>query len=516
LIVTSEAPPVVSGIAKTVELLQRGLTQQGHVVDVVSREDYPRYMRGEMRFSAFAFYWPSLRKQVKAYDVVNLHGPVPTISEVFLLLAQTLHPTRRPAIVYTHHSDLSISSLERLCSLYNTIAGRMAHKADAIVVSSNAYYEKLGRPAGKPVSVIPWAIDSGVGPLQLENRPRSGGNLRVLFVGQLRSYKGLHVLLDAVSGLNNVTVTVVGDGPLRRELQTRISDPALRNVTLAGRLPDPELMDAYLGNDVIVLPSTTTAEAYGLVLAEGMAAGCVPVASALPGVVELAAETGLVAPPGDSAALRAALLTLAGDRVLLRRLSKASLARSRRLSVGAMASQYEQVFRTAVENTTLLRAADAVPAEWGSPSELLQQLSEVIGVRHASLSLVSRTSQQPRAQVWTATASLVKQAPEARFVANLNRPVLLAPGMPWDPQLRPLRRRPGRTSSIWLPMHWTRRGVSIVELWTTAEDDNVLGRAELSKALRIVGPSRNRATGGPRVVDGTIAEPAARRRRMVS
>ena len=152
LIVTSEAPPVISGISKTVAMLERGLTDQGHEVDIISREDFPRFIRGEMRFSAFAFYWRSMRRRLPDYDVVNLHGPVPTISEVFLLLTKTMRLHRRPAIVYTHHSDLSISSLERLCSVYNELANRVAHSADAIVVSSKAYDEKI-EPADRQTGV---------------------------------------------------------------------------------------------------------------------------------------------------------------------------------------------------------------------------------------------------------------------------------------------------------------------------------------------------------------------------
>ena len=350
LIVTSEAPPVVSGISTAVAVLRRGLTDQGHHVDVVSRDDFPRFIRGEFRFSAFAFYWPALRRRLSTYDVVNLHGPVPTISEVFLLLTRTLRRHQRPAIVYTHHSDLSITSLQRACSVYNGIAGRVAQSADAIVVSSTAYHAKLDRPSGKPVSIIPWAIDSAG--RQLGERAAAGhsaqhGRLRVLFVGQLRGYKGLHVLLDAVTGLRNVSLTIVGDGPLRPELDGRVAEAGLANVRLTGRLPDVELRDAYASHDVIVLPSTTTAEAYGLVLAEGMAAGCVPVASALPGVSELARDTGLLVRPGDSRSLRAAFRTLADQPRLVDRLSAASLERAGHLSVDAMARQYERVFRAA-------------------------------------------------------------------------------------------------------------------------------------------------------------------------
>ena len=71
------------------------------------------------------------------------------------------------------------------------------------------------------MSVIPWAIDRA-GPQVGERRPPASGRLRVLFVGQLRGYKGLHVLLDAVAGLRDVSLTIVGDGPMRLELDGRI------------------------------------------------------------------------------------------------------------------------------------------------------------------------------------------------------------------------------------------------------------------------------------------------------
>ena len=72
---------------------------------------------------------------------------------------------------------------------------------------------------------------------------------------------------------------------------------------------------------------------------------------------------------------------------------------------------------------------------------------------------------------------------------NVYRMIVHSPGLPWDRRLPPLLRRPGSTSSILLPVHWTRRGVSVVELWTTEEDRAVLGIAELSKVLTLVAAS---------------------------
>ncbi|GGL91424.1 glycosyltransferase [Nakamurella endophytica] len=486
LIVTSEAPPVVSGISKTVAMLLRGLTEQGHRVDVVSRQDYPRFMRGEFRLSAFAFYWPALRRRLASYDVVNLHGPVPTISEVFLLLTRTVRKLNRPALIYTHHSDLAISKFERICGVYNRLVGQLAQSADAVVVSSNAYLGRMWRSSRKPVSVIPWAIESE--PEAADRPTRTGGALKVLFVGQLRSYKGLHVLLDAVRGLTDVEVTIVGNGPLRGEVEARVARPDLQNVTLAGRLSDDELWQAYRTHDVVVLPSTTTAEAYGLVLAEGMAAGCVPVASALPGVRELASETGFAVPPGNAGALRRVFERLARNPELVERLSAASLARSRELSVEAMAGQYAEVFRTALDLSDNDRVEEALPDGWDSADELLDVVREATGVRRASLSLVPRGTTEPWAQVWPGDGkpSFRALAPVAAEVATTLRPTLIAPGVRPEPRIAELLHDAQLTSALLLPVRSSRHGVAVLALSTTDDDAVVLGRTELNLVLRLV------------------------------
>ena len=72
-----------------------------------------------------------------------------------------------------------------------------------------------------------------------------------------------------------------------------------------------------------MLPSTNRREAFGLVLLEGMAAGCVPVASDLPGVRDLARSNGLLVAPGDAQDLRWALQALAARPDTVRRLQAA-------------------------------------------------------------------------------------------------------------------------------------------------------------------------------------------------
>jgi glycosyltransferase involved in cell wall biosynthesis len=474
LVLTSEAPPVISGISSTVAALTTGLTERGHVVDVISRADFPRFMRRELRLSAFALFWPKFRKELHHYDVVNVHGPVPTISEVFLFLSRTVNRAHRPGIVYTHHSDLAIPRLERWCAIYNKLTGRLAHTADVVVVSSKAYKEKLVRVQGSTVEVVPWGVDFRT---KLQPRdPRVDGRLRILFVGQLRPYKGVNVLIDAISQLPMIDLTIVGEGPSRSELEADVARRGLSNVRFDGRVSDAELWRAYSRNDVVVLPSTTSAEAYGLVLGEGMAAGCVPVASNLPGVAEVAAATGLTVEPGSAQQLREALTRLCTDRALLEQLAAASSQRGGTMSIEATAVRYEHIFRDAVGQATGRQAQLALPEHWDDPELLLGEVARQLGVRRVSLSLFSATGNRNRnlnpVRVWRhgAAPMRVVHAPVARWVAQKDRPLLINPAANLERDLEVLLVRPEITSSIVLPVHRTRDSVSVIGLSTSAAD----------------------------------------------
>ena len=116
---------------------------------------------------------------------------------------------------------------------------------------------------------------------------------------------------------------IVGDGPLRGALERSIVDAGLHDrATLDGTLTHRELPDAYAGANVVVVPSIQDAggDRDGLpnVVLEAMASARPVVASevaAIPAAVR-DGDTGLLVPPGDPRALRAALERLASDPAL--------------------------------------------------------------------------------------------------------------------------------------------------------------------------------------------------------
>jgi glycosyltransferase involved in cell wall biosynthesis len=360
LIVTSEAPPIISGISTCVARLAGGLTAREHNVRVISSAQIRRVMFGEWRFSSFVAHWPRIARELRNYDVVNVHGPVPTISDVFLGLSNLLPDHSRPAIVYTYHSPVDVPAAARWARMYDKFHVQLALRADRIIASSQHYARQHYSRYGPMVQAIPWGTDPRVA--AVPDRPGGRNELRVLFVGQMRPYKGVQVLLAAAAEQPWLQVTLVGAGPELAAYQRLAERLGVTNARFTGRLSDVELQACYASHDVVVLPSLTRAEAFGLVLLDGMSAGCVPVASDWPGVSDVAGPTGMLVPPGDSAALREALRTLAQDPVQLERLRVASLQRAKTLTWERCVTAYERVMREAVRGRyARLHGLPAVP-----------------------------------------------------------------------------------------------------------------------------------------------------------
>jgi glycosyltransferase involved in cell wall biosynthesis len=352
LIVTSEAPPIVSGISTYIGQLAKGLTRRGHNVNVLSSVQIGGIALGEWRFSAFAAHWRRVARALKQFDVVNVHGPAPTMSDIFLRQVNRLPSYARPAVVYTHHSPIYIRNASWMSARYNQHHKSLALCADRIVTSSDYYANEYRTRHGPLVHAIPWGVNIQPSWNQTIISPEPVGSqrLRALFVGQMRPYMGIETLLAAVADQEWLELTLVGHGPELARYQRLAKRLCVNNARFTGRLSEQELLNEYRSHDIVVLPSVTRAEAFGLVLLEGMANGCVPVASDLPGVRDVAGPTGLVVPPGDAEALRGALRRLSLDPQLLQEFKHASHKAAQALSWDHCVNSYEQVLTDAVRS----------------------------------------------------------------------------------------------------------------------------------------------------------------------
>jgi glycosyltransferase involved in cell wall biosynthesis len=214
------------------------------------------------------------------------------------------------------------------------LARPILRRARLVVAASNALAADARALGAREVRVIPSGVDVPESVPEPEEPPH------VLYAGRLSQEKGILELVEAARGL---PLVVAGDGPLRDRVPSAL-----------GFVAHDELLELYGRAALVACPSHR--EGYGVVCAEAMAHGRPVVASAVGGLLDLVAdgETGLLVPPGDVVALRAALERLLGDAELRGRLGAAGRARavahlSWDAATDATLSAYEYVLASSPE-----------------------------------------------------------------------------------------------------------------------------------------------------------------------
>jgi glycosyltransferase involved in cell wall biosynthesis len=211
--------------------------------------------------------------------------------------------------------------------------------AAAVVTTSAWTRRRLGELYALPADRVHVA-EPGVDAACLAPGTAAGDAL--LYVAALTPDKGHEVLLDGLAMVTDLSWrcacvgSLVRDPPFAAGVRRRARNSGLDDrVRFPGPRTGPELDRAYAAADLLVLASQ--AETFGMVVTEGLARGLPVLAAEVGGVTEAlgrgedGTRPGLLVPPGDPAALGAALRTWLVDAELRRRLRRA--ARERRASL---------------------------------------------------------------------------------------------------------------------------------------------------------------------------------------
>lgn len=131
------------------------------------------------------------------------------------------------------------------------------------------------------------------------------------FGGHLVPWKGVDVLIEAMAALPDARLLLIGDGPLRAQLEALAARTGVAGrMHITGWIPSTGMPRWLAALDVLALPSLSSkrlAEQFGRILVEAMACGVPAVGSTAGEVPETVGEGGVVVPEGDVAALAAAL-----------------------------------------------------------------------------------------------------------------------------------------------------------------------------------------------------------------
>ena len=258
-------------------------------------------------------------------DIINAHSPVPFISDITFLIAGKI------PLVITYHSGSMIkqsSILNPLIALYELLFLPMLfRKSQKIICYSPDFMKRNLNIYKAKVNCIPPGVDTKVFKL---SEKRSTND--VLFVGRIEKnsdWKGINYLFEAISIVKQIkpeiSLRLVGPGDRVDYFEMYAQKLGInKNVKFVGSKINSGLALEYQQSKVIVLPSITESESFGIVLIEAMACKKPVIGSNIGGIPHVIDnnENGLLVPPKDPEALAKAIIKILKNPKLAKKMGE--------------------------------------------------------------------------------------------------------------------------------------------------------------------------------------------------
>jgi glycosyltransferase involved in cell wall biosynthesis len=333
--------PYAGGMESVVKDLCEGLFEKGHDVTVLCSHDkasleeevingvkvvrVPRtgVLFGQNINPSLYFHLQRLSKDA---DLVHVHCPHPQAESLALSLPKDV------PVVATYHSD--VVRQKTLLKFYKPVFNSFLKRVKKVYVPTQNHidYSQFLIHNRQKCEIIPFGIreahlKSSDSNLNFAREFRAKHGPYALFVGRLVGYKGLPVLVEAAKKVDK-KVVIVGDGPDRSKIEQMIKDEGLEDkVIMMGKVTDDDaFVGLYHGCEMLVLPSVTPNENFGVVQLEAMACSKPVVTTNLKSgvpAVGVKNETCLIVNPGDANELSDAMNTIFNDSELKNKLGKA-------------------------------------------------------------------------------------------------------------------------------------------------------------------------------------------------
>lgn len=363
LLVTSEFPPDVGGIASHVAELAAGLSR---VIDDVTVM-HPRGL-GEVKpasaYEEFALERPGVIKAEPFYQWMVVHWLRRAIAgrDIALVHVHGMRPlgaTRGLSVpvVFTNHSSGFLARLKASPRRKARTTRALAHVARLIAPSDELVEAARSLGYQGPATMVPNGVDPGrfsPGPSPVRASLGIGQDeVVVLLARRLAEKNGVIWFARALEPLagRRFRVVVAGDGREREPMQAILAENGMLERTIfLGSVANKDMPALYRAADLSVLPSL--AEATSIAGLEAMASGLPLVGTRVGGIPTIVdeGETGFLVPPRDPQAMAAALDRLIADAELRRRLGAGARAKvEREFSWDVIVGRTVAVYRSCLE-----------------------------------------------------------------------------------------------------------------------------------------------------------------------
>jgi glycosyltransferase involved in cell wall biosynthesis len=259
-------------------------------------------------------------------DIINAHTPVPFISDVACRVA---HKLKIP-FVLTYHSGSMIKEnalfINIIIKYYeNIILQKTLTYSNKIVCSSDFVRNKfLSEFKNKSITITP-----GVDIKLFKTTTRASKEKRILFIGNLNSsndWKGLDYLIKAIEVVKNkisVKLIIAGKGN-KVNYYKNLCETNNINYHFAGEIKRHTLVNEINKSTLLILPSTSEAESFGMVLIEAMACEKPVIGSNIGGIPYVIDDgiNGLLVPPKNSQAIANAINKIINNPKLAKKMGE--------------------------------------------------------------------------------------------------------------------------------------------------------------------------------------------------
>jgi glycosyltransferase involved in cell wall biosynthesis len=289
---------------------------------------------------------PLWRLLGKHFDILDIHEEPCSLATAELLALRTLRARRIPFVLY------SAQNIAKRYPLPFRWIENWALRRAAGAYVCNIKAGKILRDKGLEGELreIPLGVDTTRFAPSPHDPP--SGRLRIGYVGRLEGHKGVASLIEAVGGIEEATLEIIGAGPEAEALAGLSTRLGLTDrVTFRGFFEQRDLPELYRRFDVVAIPSIPSPgwlEQFCRVAVEAMATGIPVVASDSGALPEVVAAGGLLFPPGNVEALRAVLRRLLDEPDLWSGLRQAALDQAPRFAWSAVAQAHHRLYEDVV------------------------------------------------------------------------------------------------------------------------------------------------------------------------
>jgi glycosyltransferase involved in cell wall biosynthesis len=273
--------PDIGGVETHVQEISERLVKRGHQVEVVCTD--PRGVHPKQdcihgvrvrRFRSFAphdayFIAPGMLPYIRTHDaeILHAHG-----YHAFPALFASMAVNGKKFIFTPHYHGRGHTQFRNiLLKGYDIFAKRIFYKAEKIICDSEYERELVTKKFPVQKDKFVW-IPIGINIHEFFAFNAVRDPHRLLYIGRLEKYKGIHHIIEALPSLEEYSLVIVGKGPYEKELHYLAQTLQVQHkITWKKDLAREDLIREYKSAGIFV--SLSSFEAFGITVAEALAGG---------------------------------------------------------------------------------------------------------------------------------------------------------------------------------------------------------------------------------------------------